>query len=107
MSFGIFLAVIFAAFLHAGWNAAIKQGSDKLAGAVVMTIVQGLVGFAIAMTMPWPHAAVWPWLLASGVFHAFYKLFLVSAYDRGDLSRVYPIARGTAPGIVLVFSAIG
>jgi drug/metabolite transporter (DMT)-like permease len=45
---------------------------------------------------------VWKWVLMAGCAHFFYKFFLTYAYDRGDLSRVYPIARGAAPLIVAV-----
>ena len=105
MTLGVFLAVLGAALLHATWNALIKQGIDKLSSILVMTITQGLIGLSLAMTMPWPVAEAWPWLIASGILHAAYKLFLVNAYEHGDLSRVYPIARGTAPFLVLLAGA--
>ena len=106
MSFEVFLAVMAAALLHAGWNAAIRLGVAKLTAMAILTLVQGGAGLAIAMTRDWPVGAVWPWLLASGLFHAGYKLFLALAYEQGDLSRVYPIARGAAPLIVTIVSAL-
>ncbi len=101
MSFPVFLAVIGAAFLHALWNALIKTGADKLAGMLLMTVVQGGFGLLLALGRDFPAGQVWLWLLASGGFHTVYKLFLAYAYQHGDLSRVYPIARGAAPLIVL------
>jgi drug/metabolite transporter (DMT)-like permease len=106
MSLGVFLAVLFAALLHASWNALIKQGGDRLAAILAMSTVQGLAGLALALTRPLPAAEVWPWLVVSGVLHAAYKLFLLNAYAHGDLSRVYPIARGTAPFLVLMVGAL-
>lgn len=106
MSFGVFLAVLGAAFLHALWNALIKLGSSKMTSMLILTLVQGVVGLGIALTRPWPEAQVWLWLLASGVFHSSYKLFLGYAYEQGDLSRVYPIARGAAPLVVIVTSTL-
>ena len=106
MSLTVFFAVLGAALLHAAWNALIKLGDSKLSTMLVMTVVQGGMGLGLAMTMPWPGAEVWPWLVASGVFHAAYKLFLAYAYEHGDLSRVYPIARGTAPFLVLLIGAL-
>jgi drug/metabolite transporter (DMT)-like permease len=106
MTLGVFLAVLGAALLHATWNALIKQGGDRLAAMLVMTLSQGGLGFVLAMTMPLPAGPVWLWLIASGVLHAAYKLFLLNAYEHGDLSRVYPIARGSAPFLVLVFGLI-
>lgn len=104
MSVFVFFAVLGAAFLHALWNALIKTGADKMTGLFVMTLVQGVFGLCIAATRPFPEGAVWWWLLASGVFHSAYKLFLAYAYEHGDLSRVYPIARGAAPMMVLGLS---
>ncbi len=106
MTFGVFLAVLFAAFLHAGWNALIKRGSSKLTSMLVMTLVQGGIGAAIAASRALPAGEVWLWLIASGLFHSVYKLFLAFAYDNGDLSRVYPIARGAAPLFVLMIGAV-
>lgn len=71
----------------------------------ILTLVQGGFGVVIATTRPLPAGEVLWWLLASGLFHSAYKLFLAFAYDQGDLSRVYPIARGAAPMIVTVISA--
>lgn len=106
MTFGVFVAVLFAAFLHAGWNALIKLGTSKLTSMLILTLVQGGIGAAIASTRALPEGQVWLWLIASGVFHSVYKLFLAFAYDNGDLSRVYPIARGAAPLMVMLIGAL-
>ncbi len=106
MSLPVFASVLFAAFLHALWNALIKTGASKMTGMLIMTVVQGAIGLGIALSRPWPGGEVWAWLLASGLFHAAYKLFLAYAYEQGDLSRVYPIARGAAPMIVTAISAL-
>jgi drug/metabolite transporter (DMT)-like permease len=106
MTAGIFLAVMGAAFLHAAWNALVKVGGSRLQAMLLLTIVQGGIGAAIAATRPLPAGEVWGWLAASGLFHSAYKFFLAYAYDHGDLSRVYPIARGAAPLIVLAAGAL-
>ena len=100
MSLGVFLAVLGAAFLHALWNALIKVGSSKIGGMMILSITEVPIGLAIALLRPFPEAHVWPWVIAAGCTHFFYKSFLVFAYERGDLSRVYPIARGAAPMVV-------
>jgi drug/metabolite transporter (DMT)-like permease len=106
MSLTVFLAVLGAALLHAGWNALIRVGTAKVTGMLIMTLVQGGLGLVVALGSPIPSSAAWPWLLASGVFHSGYKIFLAFAYENGDLSRVYPIARGAAPLAVLAVGAI-
>ena len=106
MTVTVFFAVLGAALMHAGWNALVRIGSAKVTTMLILTLVQGGIGVAIALTRDFPAFAIWPWLAASGVFHAGYKLFLAFAYEQGDLSRVYPIARGAAPLVVLAVSSI-
>ncbi|MFX0545343.1 EamA family transporter [Roseovarius sp. S1116L3] len=104
MSLTVFLAVIGAALLHAVWNAAVKGGTDKklAMGAVVV----GHTPFALAAIAyaPLPNAEALPWMTAALALHMGYQLFLMRAYEMGDLSQVYPIARGSAPLIVAVVS---
>ncbi len=106
MSFGVFLAVLGAALLHAGWNAIVKTGLSKQTSMFLLSVGHALIGVAVAVSKPFPAAEVWPWLLASGLIHMAYQLFLAFAYEHGDLSRVYPIARGAAPMIVTVVSVM-
>ncbi len=105
MAFTVFLAVVGAALLHATWNALVKSGDSKVGSILVMTVVQGGIGIVVALALGLPSNETWPWLIASGIFHAAYKIFLAFAYEQGDLSRVYPIARGAAPILVLAISA--
>ena len=104
MSLLVFCAVLGAALLHATWNALIKTGANKQTSMLIMTVWQGIIGLSIVVWLPIPQASVWPWLIGSGVVHMFYQLFLAYAYEQGDLSRVYPLARGAAPMIVLLVS---
>ena len=98
----VFLAVLFAAFTHAVWNALIRAGGDRFQGVLILTLTQGIMGLAMAMFVPMPKADVWPWLVMATIFHTGYMAFLAAAYKHGDLSRVYPIARGVAPMLVVV-----
>lgn len=100
MSEIVFWAVLGAALMHAGWNAMVKVGLDRFSSILLLSIVQGGIAFVIGLWLGLPLAASWPWLLASGLLHAGYKIFLIRAYEHGDLSQIYPIARGTAPMIV-------
>ena len=105
MTLFVFLAVLFAALLHASWNAILKSADDKLQGMFALSAAMGLIGAILAAGLPIPTGEVWLWLIASAFLHTFYKAFLTFAYERGDLSRVYPIARGTAPMIVAIAGA--
>ncbi len=106
MSLGIFLAVLGSAFLHASWNGLIKTGASKQSAMLILGVSQALCGVGIAIWKGIPVEAAWPWLFGSGLIHMCYQLFLGYAYEHGDLSRVYPIARGTAPMIVLLVSGL-
>jgi len=106
VSVAVFLAVLVAAALHAGWNALIKTGVSKQASMLLLSLGHALIGMTIIPFFPWPPAEVWPWLLASGLIHMAYQLFLAYAYEQGDLSRVYPIARGAAPMLVLLVGLV-
>ncbi len=96
----VLLAVLGAALLHAGWNALIKTGVSKQTSMLILTLGHAAIGALVVATRPVPAPQVWPWLIGSGAIHMAYQLFLAYAYEQGDLSRVYPIARGAAPMLV-------
>lgn len=93
----VFLAVLFAALCHAGWNALIKVGLEPLSSATLLSLGGTAIALAALPFFPAPAAASWPWLIISSVIHLFYFGCLVEAYRAGDLGQVYPIARGAAP----------
>ena len=104
MTGGIFLSVLFAALLHAGWNALVKGGADKMLGIAAVVTGQGVAALLVLPFVAVPDPSCWPWLAASVVLHIGYQFFLGFAYRIGDLSQVYPIARGVAPLIVTTVS---
>jgi len=96
--------VLLAAVLHASWNVLVKVGGDRL---LVQTTIVGTGSLLCALLLPWsplPAPASWPFLLASVVVHTLYFFFLLRAYAHGDLSQVYPIARGTSPLVVALLA---
>lgn len=104
MSTTVFLAVIAAALLHALWNALVKGSADKQ--VTMAAVVLGHIPLAtIALPfVPWPALESLPYLGAGIALHLSYQLFLMNAYRFGDLTQVYPIARGSAPLIVALIS---
>lgn len=102
----IFVAVISAALLHALWNALVKGGGDKHMS--MNAVVLGHAPFAVVALffVPAPAVASWPWLAGGIVLHLGYQLFLLNSYRIGDLTQVYPIARGTAPILVAAVSVL-
>src|SRR5215831_13122956 len=102
----VFLAVLFAALCHAGWNALIKVGLDPLSTTTLISLGAGLVALAFVPFVGVPAAACWPWLIASVVIHLFYFASLIESYRTGDLGQVYPLARGSAPLMTATVTAL-
>ena len=107
----VFLAVLGAAAMHAIWNAVVKVHPDRFLSIMLMTVGTGVAALLVLPFVAFPTAAVWPWIILSVLFHMGYKLFLVAAYEAGDLAQTYPLARGAAPllttlGGILVVSEI-
>lgn len=105
---GVLALLVGAAIMHAGWNILLKTSEDPLrtagrgmvVGAAAL-VPAGLVGWLVVGRPAIPTEA-WALALVSGVVEAVYFALLSGAYARGDLSLVYPIARGTAPVLSVV-----
>ena len=115
----VFALVAGAAVLHVAWNVLLKTAGDPLrAAAVGMTAAAAVIvpaaaiGWVITGRPPIPPEAI-ALGATSGALEAAYFGFLAAAYRRGDLSVVYPIARGTAPllavavGIIVLNERLG
>ena len=106
MALEVFAAVLFAAFLHALWNALVKGSSDKLTGTLAVIVGTVPPALICLVLVGMPATASLTHALISGCVHTAYMSSLVLAYRHGDLSHVYPLARGTAPLIVTVVSVL-
>ncbi len=103
MAPGVVALVLLVAVLHVVWNAILKSSGDPLRTAE-RAVAAGVLVFAPAVAGAWwltgrPGVSIEVFGLAalSGVLETAYFVCLAAAYRRGDLSVVYPIARGTAP----------
>ena len=105
MSPFVFAVVLAAAFLHAGWNALVKQGGDPWLRVAVVMLTGSALALGPALVLAPPPAAAWPWPVSSILAHTVYYATLARGYETGDLSQVYPIARGLAPPLVAVGGA--
>jgi drug/metabolite transporter (DMT)-like permease len=93
----VFLAVLFAALCHAGWNALIKVGLEPLSTTTLISLGSVAVALVFLPFVGMPAWPAWPWLIASVIIHLVYFASLIESYRTGDLGQVYPIARGSAP----------
>jgi uncharacterized membrane protein len=100
--------VAVSAVLHVAWNVRLKTAGDPLRAATIGMLAAGVLIVPGGVAAWWLDGA--PALpvegvalgVASGVVEAAYFVFLAAAYRRGDLSVVYPLARGTAPLLAVV-----
>ena len=96
----VVMLVLGAAFLHALWNAMIKGSKDHVLMFGLVILGNAILGAVLVASFPFPARESWPFLFASTVIHWFYFVFLLLAYRLGDLSAVYPVARGVPPVLV-------
>ena len=93
-----------SAGLHAFWNWLVADARDSHAVSAVALLTAAVV-FAPVAALTWDvESGAWPYIVASACLELAYFALLAAAYERADLSFVYPIARGTAPVLVLVVS---
>jgi drug/metabolite transporter (DMT)-like permease len=98
--------VLLSALLHALWNSFVKVGSDRLASLTVICVSGGLFSLPVALLTPLPGPASVAFALGSVTVHFAYYYCLINAYRFGDLSHVYPLARGLAPPLVALGAAL-
>jgi drug/metabolite transporter (DMT)-like permease len=101
--------VIFSAIAHAVWNALVKSAGDRTLTMVAIRTTGLMLGLIALPFVDWPAPESWKWLtLTAAVMFAYYGL-LIRSYGVGDMSVVYPLARGLAPVLTTIaaFFAIG
>ena len=100
MSTEALLLTLAAAVMHATWNAIVKVGIDRAVVLALIAFAHTVVGTVMIGFAGVPDPASWPFILASTLLHYGYYTCLHHAYRVGDLSQVYPLARGSAPLLV-------
>jgi drug/metabolite transporter (DMT)-like permease len=106
MSASVVALVLLAAVMHASWNTLVKVHAERFTIMSAISVVWGLIAIAALPFVPIPPPAAWPLIVSSTLLHVGYNLFLIKAYEHGDLGQVYPIARGASPVLVMLFAAL-
>ncbi len=96
----VLVAVLTAAVLHAGWNAAAKAETDRFGLFARASIVGVALSAVLAAAVAMPAHRAWPWLMTSALVHTLYNIGLLAAYQVGDFNQTYPLARGIGPLVV-------
>src|SRR6266702_6531762 len=98
--------LLVAALLHAGWNLFVKRAGEKQ----VFTwwgLVVGSVCFAPLLLLSQSFAPrIWPYVIFSALVEGAYYIILTRAYEHGDFSLVYPLARGAAPAFLTIWAVL-
>ena len=99
--------VLVAALFHASWNFLAKKSKKKMAFIWWFLLIAVIAYFPMFLYF-WPRASVsptgWACIVATGILHALYFWFMGGAYERGDLSLVYPLSRGSGPLLVPILA---
>jgi drug/metabolite transporter (DMT)-like permease len=93
-----------AAFIHALWNLIVVAAGDRTATTTIVIHLGAAVLLANAVARGHVLPEAWPYIALSSALELVYFALLVAAYERADLSLVYPIARGSAPVLVLALA---
>ena len=106
MSLTIVAIILSAAMLHAVWNAIVKTAADRTTTLGLVALGHVLPGAAMVCILPLPSSEAFIYIALSTFIHFGYFYLLGRAYQHGDLSVVYPIARGTVPALVSLLAML-
>ncbi|ATM07975.1 MULTISPECIES: DMT family transporter [Raoultella] len=104
MTITVFCVLLFAALLHASWNAIVKASGDKLYAAIGVSGSAALTALVALPFAPQPSLASVPYLVLSSALQVVYTVLVAKTYQVSDMSQTYPLMRGTAPLLVAVIS---
>jgi drug/metabolite transporter (DMT)-like permease len=100
------LLLLTSALLHALWNLLLKRSEEKYSAMGWQVILGGVFAFLLLLFTGFPPRVMWPFVLVSIALEAVYFILLSNAYSDHDFSLVYPIARGTAPAFLMLWSIL-
>jgi drug/metabolite transporter (DMT)-like permease len=102
----VLAATLAAACAHATWNSIAHGIRDKLASFTLVNAGSFLASIPLVIIAAPPATRCLGYLAASVALHVAYNALLMLSYRLGDFSQAYPLARGTAPVVVLVLAAL-
>jgi len=100
------LLLLSSASLHALWNLLLKRSQEKYIAMGWQVIISGLIAFFLLLFTGLPPRSMWLFALISMTLEAVYFILLSNAYSDHDFSLIYPIARGTAPAFLMLWSVL-
>ena len=95
-----------SALMHALWNLILKQSDIKYVAMNWQVLLSGAAAVVALFFLGLPPRAMWSFAIGSAVLEVLYFLLLMYAYTDHDFSLIYPIARGAAPALVVIWAAL-
>lgn len=106
MTINVFCILLFAALLHASWNAIVKASGDKMYAAISVSGSAAVIALLLLPFAPQPTLASAPYLVLSSALQVVYTVLVAKTYQVSDMSQTYPLMRGTAPLLVAIVSVV-
>jgi len=100
----VVVLVLAAAVLHAAWNAIAHTAADRLVGFALISTATFVIGGVVVLTQPLLDAHDFALVASSAAIHVVYFVLLLASYQQADLSRAYPLSRGTGVALTAVVS---
>ena len=102
----LFLLLLIAALSHALCHSILKYNKNPLGILGITSIFEIIVFTPLVLTVPFPTPYIWILIITSALLHGFYRLLVIFSYKYGDLSFIYPIARGSSSLLLAIISLI-
>ncbi len=106
MPIAALILLFLSASMHAAWNFLLKSSEEKYVAMGWQVILGGILSMVLLFFAGLPPRSMWFWVVLSMILEAIYFILLCIAYSDHDFSLVYPIARGAAPALLVLWSAI-
>ena len=102
----LFLLLLIAALSHALCHSILKYNKNPLGILGITSIFEIIIFTPLVLTVPFPTPYIWILIITSALLHGFYRLLVIFSYKYGDLSFIYPIARGSSSLLLAIISLI-
>ena len=102
----LFLLLLIAALSHALCHSILKHNKNPLGVLGITSVVEIIIFTPLVLSVPYPTTYIWILIIISALLHGFYRLLVIFSYKYGDLSFIYPIARGSSSLLLAIISLI-
>jgi drug/metabolite transporter (DMT)-like permease len=106
MSLTALALLLVAAMMHTTWNLVVKRAKEKQVFTWWALLVGSVCFVPILLLNPQFPLRIWPFVAISALVEAMYYIILTRAYEHGDFSLVYPLARGAAPAFLTIWAVL-